>query len=437
MRNHAGSAQVCSEKNHSFYIISLGCSKNLVDSERVNGSLIRAGFHPVESSEDAEIIIINTCGFIEAAKEESIETIFEAVGSGDKKIAVVGCLSQRYRDALLSEIPEIDFLYGIPDDNFVREFTGTFSQRKEEVPFSEREPLLDSLPYSYIKISDGCSNNCSYCAIPLIRGAHRSFPPEMVLGDVRAAVKRGSVEMNIVAQDISRYRSSEIKLENLVEMISEIDGVRWVRLLYCHPDHLDDSIINIIRENEKVVRYIDIPFQHVSGEILESMGRRGDYDSYLRLLSRIRDNIPGIAVRSTFMVGYPGETDEDFQLMCEFLKEAKLDKAGCFTYSREEDTAAYHLQEQVSDDIMAHRFDTFMNIQKEISAAKLREMIGREVDVLIEGKIDDETFMGRTEFDAPEVDGFFYLTSTARVNNSIVRAKVLDSEDYDLIGVVV
>ncbi len=426
-----------SEKSHSCYIISLGCSKNLVDSERVNGSLKRAGFNPVDSSENADIIIINTCGFIEAAKEESIEMIFEAVGRGDKKIAVIGCLSQRYRKELLDEIPEIDFLYGVPDDTFIEEFSRTFKGGSESVRYSEREPLTGFLPYSYVKIADGCSNNCSYCAIPVIRGPHRSFPPEMILRDVRAAVARGSVEMDIVAQDIARYSSKDIRLEHLVEMISKVEGVRWIRLLYCHPDHIDNTIINLIRDNEKVVRYIDIPFQHASGRILESMGRRGDFNSYLELLNRIREVVPGIAVRSTFMVGYPGENEDDFQLMIEFLKKAQLDKAGCFTYSREEGTAAYHLKERVPEDVMAHRYDTFMNIQKDISSAKLREMIGSEVDLLIEGRIDEETYLCRTEFDAPEVDGFFYLTSTEDLDNSIVRAKVLDAEDYDLMGVVV
>lgn len=426
-----------SQKSNSYYVISLGCSKNLVDSERVNGSLIQAGFNPVESSEDAEIIIINTCGFIEAAKEESIETIFEAVGAGDKKIAVIGCLSQRYQNELLKEIPEIDFLYGNPDHNFIREFTGTFKGRSEKVTYSAREPLAGFLPYSYIKISEGCSNNCSYCAIPLIRGPHRSFSPEMIIGDVTASVERGSVEMNIVAQDISQYSINDIRLDRLVGKISEVEGVRWIRLLYCHPDHIDDSIINIFRKNEKIVRYIDIPFQHVSRPILESMGRKGDSNSYLRLLNRIRESVPGIAVRSTFMVGYPGETEGDFQLMIEFLKKARLDKAGCFTFSSEEGTAAYHLEDQVPEDVMLRRYNTFMNIQKDISAAKLKEMIGNTVDVLVEGRIDEETYLGRTEFDAPDVDGVFYLTSTEELNKSIVPAKVLGSEDYDLIGAVI
>lgn len=440
----------------SFYIISLGCSKNLVDSERINGEMVSAGFNPAESSENSDIIIINTCGFIQPAKEESIEVILDAVSikensaSGSKrfrhgkdeppafsrKVVVTGCLSKRYFDEILSDIPEIDFLYGIPDEKFISEMCRNFGVKTGSVIYKRRK-LYNSYPYSYIKISDGCSNNCSYCAIPLIRGPHVPIPAEQILKDAEAEVAAGSVELNIIAQDIAVYKWEKMDLPWLVNKISEIDKLRWIRLLYCHPDHITDDIINLIADNSKVVPYIDIPFQHVSSSILKSMGRTGDIDKYLSLVNKLRERIPGITIRSTFMIGYPGAGENEFRELINFIKTARLDKVGCFIYSPEEGTKASDLPDTVSIDEKNRRIDELMSLQADISREILNDKIGLELDVLVEEKIDDNTYIGRTESDAPEVDGVFYLTARENRVNDIVRAHVTDSVEYDLIGVMI
>ncbi|MBP7737212.1 MAG: 30S ribosomal protein S12 methylthiotransferase RimO [Spirochaetes bacterium] len=447
-----------SSQDISFYIISLGCAKNQVDSERINGALASAGYAPAESSEDADVIIINTCGFITDAKEESIEVIFDAIGQqraagkknikpfyGDntmekrdfgRRVAVVGCLSERYREEILSDIPEIDFLYGLPDGYFVDALSRALSV-KIQPPRSLREPLVRGLSYAYLKISDGCSNNCAYCAIPLIRGPHRSWSPEMILDDARREAARGVKELVVVAQDISAYRWEDTGLRDLAAMLDRIDGIEWLRLMYCHPDHLDDGIISIFKDVGKVVPYIDIPFQHVSAPILRSMGRTGDADSYRALIGRLRDAVPDIRIRSTFMVGYPGETEKNFDELTRFIEEAILDRVGAFTYSPEEGTRAWELNDPVPAEIKNERYHRLMAIQQEISARKLAAMDGAIVPVLVEERIDEATWAGRSIYDAPEVDGIFYLTARDAAVNSIVKVRVTGSTEYDLIGEII
>ncbi len=439
----------------SFYIISLGCSKNQVDSERINGALISSGYCAAGSSEQADIIIINTCGFITEAKEESIAMIFDAVeqqkssrGKNMKpfrqearvlardfgrRVVVAGCLSQRYPDALESEIPEIDFLLGVPDDRFVERLSEKFHVSAVR-PALQRAPLLPGLSYAYIKIADGCSHNCSYCAIPLIRGPHESFPPEMILADVRAEAERGARELVIVAQDIAAYRWGDTGLPELAGAICRVPGVEWVRLMYCHPDHLDDGIISILEREEKVVPYIDIPFQHVSRRILRSMGRKGDAAACRALVERLRERVPRIRIRSTFMTGYPGETGGEFEELLSFLEWARLDRVGAFIYSPEEGTRAAGLGNPVPDRVKQERHDRLMALQRDISSRKLSEMIGQEVRVLVEEQIDETTWAGRTEYDAPEVDGIFYLTARDVRIHSIISARVTGSTEYDCIG---
>jgi len=430
----------------SFYIISLGCSKNLVDSERINGEMISAGFTPSISSDDADIIIINTCGFIKDAKEESIEVIFDAASLKEssarkknplefpgKKIAAVGCLTKRYFDEIKKDIPEIDFLYSIPDSSFVPQMASAFNIRINKIK-SERRKLYSNLPYSYIKISDGCSNNCSYCAIPLIRGGHKPFDPEFIYSEALNAVKNGALELVIIAQDIASYKWGDINLTRIVNRISEIEGLRWIRLLYCHPDNMTDDIIELISQNEKVVPYIDIPFQHINSRILASMGRKGNYSIYMELVKKLRSRVENIVIRSTFMTGYPGETDSEFNEIIQFLKEARLDKVGCFMFSPEDDTKAFLLDDNVPAEKKQARYDAVMSLQRDISAEKMKSFIGAELDVIVEESIDKETCIGRSIYDAPEVDGVFYLTCDSQRVNSIVRARVLDAYEYDLIG---
>jgi len=302
-------------------------------------------------------------------------------------------------------------------------------------PRGKRVPLEEGVPSAYIKIAEGCSNNCSYCAIPLIRGPHRSFPPRRILEDARDAVARGALELNIVAQDIASYRSGKARLADLVGKISSVVGVRWIRLLYCHPDHIDDAIIGLIRDEPRVMKYIDIPFQHAAPRILKSMGRKGNPEKYLALVEKLRGAVPGIHIRSTFMVGYPGETDEEFRLLADFLKSARLERVGCFSYSREEGTRAFPLGDTVPAKMKRARHGRIMTLQRRISLAKMREMVGREVEVLVEEHLGGDQWLGRSEFDAPEVDGIFFLTSKKASLNTIVRAEVTDAVEYDLVGV--
>jgi ribosomal protein S12 methylthiotransferase len=438
----------------SYYIISLGCSKNQVDSERLNGALAGAGYVPAPDSERADIIIINTCGFITAAKQESIEVIFDAIGQQKRhggenpkpyleagrpgtrdfgrRVAVAGCLSQRYPDALAQDIPEIDYLHGLTD-GFVAGMSRKFGIAVRPVAPS-REPLLPGLAYSYIKIAEGCSNNCSYCAIPLIRGPHASCQPELILEEARREVARGAKELIVVAQDIAAYRSGGTGLAELAGLLSGIGGAEWVRLMYCHPDHLDDQIIGALERGGKIVPYIDIPLQHASGRVLRSMGRKGDAEAHLSLVAKLRERVPRIRIRSTFMVGYPGETDADFAELEGFLREARLDRVGAFTYSPEEGTRAYDLGDTVPGRVKARRYDRLMAVQRDISAERLSAMAGETVRVLVEERVDDGTWAGRTEYDAPEVDGIFYLTARGVTVNSIVTARVTGAAEYDLQG---
>jgi len=441
----------------SFYIISLGCSKNLVDSEKINGEMLSVGFQRAKTPEESDIIIINTCGFIEDAKRESIDAIFEYVTlkdlsrndsnlkpflEGDTinlisfkiKVVVVGCLSQRYFDAIKSDIPEIDFLYRLSDRNFVRLLSQEFDIKLVKNIKRRRSPLFDKVPYSYIKISEGCSNNCSYCAIPLIRGKLISYPIGSIEKDAERAVRNGAKELIVVAQDIASYSYNNYHLPEVVNRLSKINGLEWIRLLYCHPDNLNVGIIKLVENNKKVVKYIDLPFQHISKGILRSMGRKGDYSSYYRLIMNLRERIPEIRIRSTFMIGYPGETHGDFSELLRFVEDIKLDRIGGFMYSREEGTRAFTLKNQVPEKIKRERYNRLMMIQKSISEDKMKEMIGKKIRVLIEDRVDDKTWLGRTEFDAPEVDGVFYLTGDNIVLNKIVEARVTSTTEYDLIG---
>ncbi len=403
-----------------------------------------AGFLECDGPEGADIIIVNTCGFIEDAKKESIDVILEAAGvissgtagkpgSFGKKLAVAGCLSQRYAEEMKKELPEADFIYGVVDDDFVRALCSALNIR-HSTPLSLQKPLVGNSPSAYIKIAEGCSNNCSYCAIPLIRGPHRSYAPDDIIRDVETAAARGVLELNIVAQDIAAYRYGTLGLPGLIGRISSIEGPRWIRLLYCHPDHIDDGIIGLLGHNPKVARYVDIPFQHASGRILESMGRKGDTRIYLDLVDRLRRQVPDVRIRSTFMVGYPGEKESDFRELLDFLRMAQLDRVGCFTYSPEEGTAAEALGDNASPAVKRSRKKRLMELQMEISRERMRSMIGMELDVLVEEPAGEGRWLGRSEFDAPEVDGIFFLTAEGASVNSIVRAVVTGAEEYDLIG---
>lgn len=405
--------------------------------------MLTAGFTETESSESADIIIINTCGFINDARVESINEIMEAAMLAEnshsdgfrKRVAVMGCLSERYKDELKKELHEADYITGIPDESFVEKMCADFGIQPTSKPAEGWTPLTAGLPYSYIKISEGCSNNCTYCAIPLIRGPQQSYSPDYIMSHALSAVKNGARELIVVGQDTASYRHGNLALPDIVSMMSGISGVDWIRIMYMHPDHITDAIIGAIAENPKVVKYIDLPFQHASPRILSAMGRRGSAEIYLELLAKIRAGIDRVKIRSTFMIGFPGETADDYNELAVFIKEAQLDRAGLFIYSEEEGTPAFLMKDSVPMKTRRSRYNSLMKVLKKISIQKLEQMIGSELLVLVEERIDDTTFLCRTEFDAPEVDGIFILTAEDAVVNSIVNARVTGSSEYDLYGV--
>jgi ribosomal protein S12 methylthiotransferase len=427
-------------RSRAFYIISLGCSKNQCDAERLNGALISSGLEAAESSEDARFVIVNTCGFINDAKKESIGVILDSLDlkedHPDTKIIVTGCLSKRYFDDIKADMPEVDLVYGIADDglvNAILAMAGTGAQG-HLVP-EGRVPFEKGSPFEYIKIADGCSNNCSYCAIPLIRGSHYSFSPEAVLKDAASSVDRGVKELIIVAQDIAAYDYNGHRLPDLLRDLASA-GAPWLRLLYCHPDHLTDDIIDAMQSIPQIVPYIDIPFQHVSKTILSAMNRKGDSQTYLALVNKLRNSIPDIAIRSTFMTGFPGETDDQFEELLDFISAARLDRVGAFTYSPEEGTKASSLAGEVPEKIKQERYERLMGVQRRVSESKLAEKIGTKVQVLVEENTGNNTWIGRTVYDAPEVDGVFFLTGSGIALHDIVTAAVTDAVEYDLEGTI-
>jgi len=463
---------VISSCNISYYIVSLGCSKNQVDSEKLNGEMLTSGFKPAESAENADIIIINTCGFIQSAKEEAIEEIFAAISIKESKslnsnnfipkVVAIGCLTQRYFNEIEKDIPELDYIAKIPTDKLVIELAEKFNIKLKSKPNRIQVPIIDNLFYSYIKISDGCSNNCSYCAIPMIRGIHHAFSPEKILFDVSTALNRGSKELILIAQDTAMYSyegvmskelldimskagldctKNKIDISDLICIISSLEKVKWIRLMYCHPDHITNKLIDTIAFNDKVVKYLDIPFQHSSEKVLSSMGRKGNYDKYLSLVQKIREKINGVSIRSTFMVGYPNESEEDFTNLINFIKSAQIDKVGAFVYSPEEGTKAFEMKNKVDSKTSKSRYSKLMKIQQKISKKCLEHKIGTKTNILVEGRIDDYTCFGRTSHDAPEVDGLFYFEASPDLKDTligeIIEVKITDSSEYDLIGEMV
>ncbi len=431
-----------SPRDISYYIISLGCPKNEVDSECLNADMHNAGFKSAQNIESADIIFINTCGFIEAAKKESIETILDAIDyttkrthAFKKRLVVLGCLTQRYKEEIIKEIPEIDLVWGLYDSSLIEKLAQLFTiDLVKGTVAQKRKPLIENLPYAYIKIAEGCSNFCSYCAIPLIRGSFTAFPPSVILQDVQNALQRGVKELIVVAQDTAVYHYGDKKIWDVLHMLNELKGDFWIRLMYCHPDHIDDRIIEAIATLPKVVPYIDIPFQHASKKILHAMNRKGDSKKYLELVEKIRKSIPDIAIRSTFMVGFPGEDEDDFAILKDFVATARLDRVGVFMYSPEEGTKACALGNTVKTSTKKKRYNELMKLQQGISQQRLQATIGTTVQVLVEEKVDDYNYIGRTQYDAPEIDGIFFLTAHNVRVNDIVHAKITDALEYDRIG---
>lgn len=434
-------------------VVSLGCPKNLVDSEIMLGILNRGEYEITNDSDKADILIVNTCGFIESAKQESINTILEMAGYKKKKcqlLIVTGCLAERYKEQIIEQIPEVDAVVGTGNyaeisDVITRAYAGekqVLYGKLSEVGYLENKRLVSSQKgYAYLKIAEGCNNCCTYCIIPSLRGPYRSRRIEDILEEAEDLAGMGTRELILVAQDTTRYGTDIYKSRILVELIrklSEIRGIEWIRLLYCYPEEIDDTLIEEIAVNGKVCKYIDIPIQHASDGILKAMGRRGSGEEVKTLLRKLRDRIPGIIIRTSLIVGFPGEKEEDFKILYDFVSEFMFDRLGVFIYSKEEDTKAAKMKPQISKRVKEKRFDSIMKLQRKIVEEKNTRRLNGEYKTLVEGVAEDGIFYyGRTYAEAPEIDGLVYFTSPEPLNTGdFVKIKILNQEDYDLIGEV-
>ncbi len=432
------------------YLQSLGCSKNLVDSENMLGILKNKGYKIVDFADEADYIIINTCSFINDAKEESINTIIEAVslkGNRDLKVIVTGCLAQRYSNDLLKEIPEIDILIGTYEYEKIDQLIEEYEKNNDKViNVDVEEEIIEDLPrnlltpkyYAFLKISEGCSNHCTYCVIPKIRGKYRSRKKEDILKEAQILAKEGVKELILIAQDTSKYGTDlygKRQLHLLVQELSKIDGIEWIRIHYLYPEDLYDELINEFKYNNKLLKYFDIPMQHISNNILKLMNRKTSNEQITGLINKIRTEIPEAVIRTSLITGFPGETEEDHEMLKAFLAEYKLDRVGVFKYSREENTPAYKMKNQIKEEVKAIRQKELMKIQQEISYNKNCSKIGKTYDVIIDEDSGDNEYLGRTYMDSPEIDGAVFVNSSKKLNvGEIYKVSIVDALEYDLIG---
>ena len=433
-------------------MISLGCEKNRVDAEMMMARLQKAGYELVDDASCADVAIVNTCGFIEAAKKESIGEILElgkqkAAGQ-IKAIVVTGCMAERYQQEIRKELPEADAVCGIGADADIVEVVDRTLRGEHPELFPEKTLLplcgerVHSTPLysSYIKIAEGCDNRCSYCAIPLIRGPYRSRPMESILEEAKALAESGTKELIVIAQDTTRYGRDLYKkwmLPELLHKLGTVDGVEWIRLLYCYPDFMTEELMDTIAQEPKIVKYVDLPLQHCSGPVLRAMRRFGDREKLTALIGKMRERIPGLVLRTTVIAGFPGETEEDFAELCDFIKEIRFERLGCFAYSQEEDTPAGEREDQLDPELRMHRADLIMEEQMDIAFEKGRELIGQKMEVLVEGYDEDQQmYYGRSYMDAPDIDTrVSFLTEREEVRpGEFIWVEVLDSVGYDLVG---
>ena len=426
-------------------MVSLGCAKNLVDSENMLGMLRDRGYEIVNDPAQAEIIFVNTCGFIESAKQESIDAIFEMAEykkTGKlKKLFVTGCLAQRYADALASEMPEVDGFMGVADYARLYDMLDEAMAGKRPIYMNDGERffnsgrVLTSAPYSaYVKISDGCNNRCTYCAIPLIRGSYASRPFDDIVSECRRLAGEGVTEITLIAQDTSRYGCDfgdrHFMLPELLRAVSEIEGVHWVRVLYCYPDSTEDRLLDEIANNPKVAPYLDLPLQHINDPILKAMNRRGSSDWIKSRIAECKKR--GLTLRTTMIVGFPGETEEQFTELLQFVKDARFDRLGAFTYSPEEGTKAAVMPDQIDEDVKIERLDQLMMLQQAISMELLEQRIGETCEVLVEGR-DEDGWYGRSIREAPESDGCIHLlTERELIPGSYIQVRITAADAYDL-----
>ena len=431
--------------------ISLGCDKNLVDSEMMMGLLHDRGYEFTDNEEEADIIVINTCGFINDAKEESINTILEMAKYKEnnlKALIVAGCLVERYKNEILQELPEIDAIVGttafdkicdVVDDVLADKKHNELESINKMCRPDVKRIITTGGYYSYLKIAEGCDKHCTYCSIPMIRGAYRSVPMDELVKEAEYLADNRVKELIIVAQEITVYGKDlygEKKLPELLHRLCKIPGIQWIRLLYCYPEEITDELIETIRTEKKICHYIDMPIQHASDKILKAMGRRTNNAELRNIISKLRKEIPDICLRTTLITGFPGETEEDHQILLDFIDEMEFDRLGVFTYSPEEDTKAASLDNQVDEEVKLCRKDEIMELQQEISMDKLERLVGKEIEVIIEGKASDEdVYVGRSYMDAPSVDGYVFINSEEELmSGDFAKVRIVKAMEYDLIG---
>ena len=442
--------------------VSLGCSKNLIDTEIAIGILKEHGMEIVNNPEDAEMIIVNTCGFIDPAKEEAINTILEMAEYKKKRckyLIAMGCLVQRYTDDLKKALPEVDLWIRLDkydkfyttieelmnnkvEDN--KKYGEIRSYPKEPLPLASKEEFLGreistGNNFAYIKIGEGCSNRCTYCAIPFIRGPFVSRPQEDIIEEARLLAKKGIKELIVIAQDTTKYGLdlyNEPRLAKLLRELCKIDGIEWIRFLYSYPEGIDDELIKVVKEESKICKYFDIPIQHISNSVLKRMNRKTSKQNIEDVITKIRTNIPNVQIRTTVMVGFPGETQADFEELYEFVKKTKFDNLGAFIYSKEEGTPAARLKEQVHPMTKKSRYNKIMKLQQQVSKDNLLNLVGKEEKVLIEGiTFDEKYYVGRTSYQVPDIDGITYIKSDKELAiGDFVNCTIVKSKEYDLIA---
>ena len=434
--------------------VSLGCDKNLVDSEEMLGLLTRKGFEIVDDETQAEVIIINTCCFINDAKEESVNTILEMAeykkAGSCKALIVTGCMAQRYKNEIIEEVPEVDAVLGTTSYEDIYRAIQEAVDGKQFQEFKSIDYLPESLGrrvlttgghFGYLKIAEGCDKHCTYCIIPKLRGKFRSVPMERLLTQAREMAEEGVKELILVAQETTVYGTDiygKKSLHVLLRELCKISGIRWIRVLYCYPEEIYDELIQTMKEEKKICHYLDLPIQHASDRILKRMGRRTTRAELVDIVNKLRGEIPDIVLRTTLITGFPGETEEDHEELMEFVDEMEFDRLGVFTYSPEEDTPAAGMPDQIPEEIKEERRDEIMELQQEISYDKGTDRIGQELLVMIEGKVADESaYIGRTYGDAPKVDGYIFVqTGELLMTGDFAKVRVTGALEYDLIGVL-
>lgn len=434
--------------------VSLGCDKNLVDTEMMLGLLNKDGYTFTDDEQEADVIVINTCCFINDAKEESVNTILEMAElkktGSCKALIVTGCLAQRYKQEIIDEIPEVDGILGTSTydeiSNVLKEalegHAATCFHDLNALPQVETERIITTGGYyAFLKIAEGCDKHCTYCIIPSLRGNYRSVPMERLVKEAESLAAKGVKELILVAQETTLYGVDlygEKTLPKLLKALCKVSGIEWIRIQYCYPEEITDELIQTIKEEEKVCHYLDIPIQHASDKILKRMGRRTNQQQLRQMVAKLREEIPDIALRTTLISGFPGETEEDHEILMQFVDEMEFERLGVFAYSAEEDTPAAGFDDQVPQEVKEDRRDEIMELQQEIAFENSEKMVGRVLEVMIEGKVADENaYVGRTYMDAPNVDGFIFInTDMELMSGDFVRAKVTGALEYDLIGEV-